>query len=228
MEEELKQTGEIEGAADQEKEVKTVPLAALEDERKKRQALEEKVRMLEENIALYKANLSSIEPKSQPKETKAEEDLFSGLDEDDVLTVREMKNILKKQAESLEREKQALIQSLGGTISEVQMMLTYPDYKDVITKHLPNVLKEKPHLRQAIVNSSNPYMLAYELGKLDPEYTKSKKMDEIDMKSQKIIENLSKPQLGGAKGKGAADLVNHYLNLTDEQLEERIAQIKRK
>lgn len=208
---------------------KMVPLAALEDERSKRQGLEEKVRTLEENLALYKANVNLSEPgiRREPEQPK-EKDLFEGMDEGDVMTVGEFKRIAAKQAEAFNKEKEDFGRNIGGFISEVQMMLWNPDYKEVISKNLPAVLKAKPHLAAAIKSSQNPYVLAYELGKLDPEYGKGKAGDQIDKNAQKIIDNLGKPQLGGAKGGGGLDMVSQYSNLSDEQLEERIARVKNK
>ena len=206
---------------------KTVPLAALEDERGKRQALEEKVRTLEENVALYRANLPGPDSRREPEPPK-EKDLLEGVDEDDVMTVGEMKKILKKQAESFTKEKEEFGQKVGGFISEVQMIVGNPDYKDVISKNLPNVLKAKPALAAAIKSSQNPYLLAYELGKLDPSYKAKETGDRIDKDAQKIIDNLEKPQLGKGGGGGGLDKVDAYAKLTDDQLEERISQVKNK
>ena len=206
---------------------KTVPLSALADERSKRQALEEKVKVLEENIALYRANMPDPNARREPEKVK-ETDLFEGLDEGDVLTVGEVKKIFQKKDESFRKEKEDFVRGMVASLSEVQMMIANPDYKDVITKNLPNVLKAKPYLREAIRTSQNPALLAYELGKLDPEYKEKKTGDEIDEKAKKIIDNLNKPNLGGVKGGGALELVSQYTNLTDDQLEERIAQIKNK
>jgi len=222
----LNLTGDQNAAAGQGGDQKTVPLAALEDERSKRQALEEKVRTLEENVALYRANVPGPDARREPEPPK-EKDLFEGMDEGDVMTVGEIKQLFNKQNEAFNREKEKLTQNFGGTISEVQMMLAYPDYKDVISKHLPNVFKIKPHVAKAL-KERNLYVLAYELGITDPEYGKAKAGDQIDKGAQRIIDNLHKPQLGGAKGGGAMDLIDHYANLTDDQLEERIAQVKNK
>jgi hypothetical protein len=204
---------------------KMVPLAALEDERGKRQALEEKVRNLEENMALYRANVPSPDARRETEPPK-EKDLFEGMDEGDVMTVGEIKKIFKKQAEDFNKEKEDFVQNVGGRISEVQMMITNPDYKEVIEKNLPNVLKAKPYLAGAIKSSSNPFVLAYELGKLDPGYKAKETGDKIDKEAQKIIDNLEKPQLGKTGGAGGLDKVDAYARLTDEQLEERINQVK--
>jgi hypothetical protein len=227
MENDQELTGVDGAAAEQAGDHKSVPLAALEDERGKRQALEDKVRNLEENIALFRANLPSAESKREVEQAK-EPDLLEGMDEGDVLTIGEMKKILQKQSESFKKEKDQFAQNIGGSISEIQTILWNPDYKEIVSKHLPNVLKIKPHLGDVIRTSKNPSALAYELAKLDPEYQKSKKSEEIDEKAQRIIDNLGKPQLSGAKGGGALDIVSRFSNLTDDQLEEEIAKVKNK
>jgi len=228
MADDLDLTGDkIQPAAGKDGDQKTVPLVALEDERGKRQALEEKVRNLEENMALMRNNPREPDGQVERKEVE-EKDFFDGMDEADVMTVGEVKRVMAKQKEDLKKEKETFGKTVGGLISQLTMMVENPDAKEVISKHLPNVLKLKPHLKEAIRTSSNPYALAYELGKLDPEYGKGKKGDEIDKDAKKIIENLEKPQIGAAKGGGALDQVSVYSNLTDEQLEERIAHVKNK
>jgi hypothetical protein len=217
----------IQPAAGKEGDQKMVPLAALEDERGKRQAAEERVRTVEEQNALYRANVPGPDVRRESEPAK-EKDLFEGMDEGDVMTVGEFKRIMGKERENFNKEKENFSQSIGGFISEVQMMIGNPDYKEVISKNLPNVLKTKPHLAAAIKSSQNPYLLAYELGKLDPEYGRGKGAGELDKNARKIIDNLEKPQLGGAKGGGGLDQVSAYSNLTDEQLEERIAVVKNK
>lgn len=149
-----------------------VPLDALQAERAQRQALQDEIKIMKDHLALMQAN------QSQPKEKPMDD--FDGLSEDDVLTVKDLKKALK------EKEKQ-----FSMTIQELRMTQKYPDYQDVVTKYLPEVLKQNPGLQNTLINSQD-YELAYYLAKNSDSYKKESKKATKNADAQRIVENSSK------------------------------------
>lgn len=149
-----------------------VPLDALQAERSMRQNLQDEVKIMKDHLSLMQAN--QAQPKVQPKED------FEGMSEDDVLTVRDFKKALGS------REKQ-----FNSTIQELRMTQKYPDYQDVVTKFLPEVLKQNPGLQNTLVNSQD-YELAYYLAKNSDTYKSSTKKATKNADAQRIVENSNR------------------------------------
>ncbi len=122
----------------------SVPLSALQAERKQRQELQQNLKIMQDHLELMKAN--------QPK--KSEEETFGNLQDDDVLTVGEA----KKQLNKLQNDHRL-------SIEELKMQQTYSDYQEIVRNYLPDILKEDPELRVEIEHAKNPYRLAYSLAK---------------------------------------------------------------
>lgn len=174
-----------------------VPLEALESERAKRQQREDELRMMRENMALLMAQ-------QQPKQ-KAEED-FSGLSDDDVLTVKEFKQWFGK-------EKQQMQMSL----QELRMTQKYPDYEEVVTKYLPEVLKENPGLRNTL-QESNDYELAYFLAKKSDQYQSSHKKQKRNADAERIVQNANRA--GSLSSVGQTSPINEakrYRDMSDAE-----------
>ena len=125
----------------------SVPLSALQSERAQRQQLAEELQTMKDNLALLERNQYQA---SQPRE----EDIA----DDDIPTWGE----LKKYQSQKEREYQQ-------TIQELKLAQKHPDYSEVVTKYLPNVLKQNPELRQTL-EATHDYNLAYYLAKNSEAY----------------------------------------------------------
>jgi len=78
-------------------------------------------------------------------------------------------------------------------IEELKLAQLYPDYTDVIKKHLPEVLKSDPDLRDAISSAPNPYKMAYVLAKRSDSYMKEMRDKTRSPEVQQAVQNLSKP-----------------------------------
>ena len=147
---------------------KMVPLDALEDERRKRQEYEDQLRLFKDHMALMQAN--------QQKQA----DEWSDLQEDDVLTVKEAKRALGQ----IDSKYQA-------SLKELQMAQKHPDYNEVITQYLPEVIKSNPSLRRAIEQTQD-YELAYHLAKSSDAYREKTKAAKKNADAQKILQNTQK------------------------------------
>ncbi len=151
---------------------RNVPLDALQAERAERQKLQDELRMMKDHLALMSANQS--QPKAEPK------DEFDGLSEDDVLTVKDLKRALGQK----EKEFQM-------TIQELQMTQKYPDYQQIVTQYLPEVLKQNPGLRESLTKSQD-YELAYYLAKNSDAYKTQSKSAKKNADAERIVQNANR------------------------------------
>ncbi len=134
-----------------------VPLSALQAERRQRQELQQNMKMLQDHLELIRAN-------QQGSTKKKQEDQFSELQDDDVLTVKEAKKFME-----------SIQQNYQTSIEELKMQQAYPDYAETVQQYLPDVLKENPDLRDDIQRAKNPYKLAYFLAKKSDQYKAANK-----------------------------------------------------
>lgn len=148
---------------------KQVPLVALESERNKRQHLEEENRMMREHFALLQAQ--------QRQSATPQQDELSNLDDSDVMTIGEFKKISSK-----------ITNDFQMTIQELKMTQKYPDYQDVVTRYLPEVLKTNPNLRDAL-SKSQDYDLAYYLAKNSDSYKSDNRKVKKNEDAERIIKN---------------------------------------
>ena len=148
-----------------------VPLDALKAERAERQRLQEELSMMRDNMKMLMAQ------QNQPKPTKADE--FDGLTDDDVLTVGELKKALSN------RESQYKM-----SIEELRMSQKHPDYQEVVTKYLPDVLKQNPSLLHSL-QQTNDYELAYHLAKNSDAYKQSQQTVKRNADAERIVQNAN-------------------------------------
>lgn len=176
-----------------------VPLMALESERSKRQQLEEENRMMKDHFALLQSNNRQAPP--QPSR-----DEFDGLDDSDVLTVADFKKLSSKMANQF-----------NMTLEEVKMSQKNPDYQEVISKYLPEVLNQNPSLK-ASLQKSQDYDLAYYLAKNSESYKAQHKKSKVNADAERIIKNSS--QAGTLSSMGSSTPVGQakrYKDLSDDE-----------
>lgn len=156
-----------------EREEERVPLSALQAERRQRQELQQNLKMMQDHLELLRAN--------QTSSSKPQDDQFSDLQDDDVLTVKEAKKFM----ESLQHNYQM-------SIEELKMQQSYPDYAEIVRNYLPEVLKENPELRDDIQRAKNPYKLAYFLAKKSDQYKSDNKQVQKSEKAERILKNSNR------------------------------------
>lgn len=173
---------------------KVVPLDALEAERAQRQKLADELQMIKDHFALLK---SQQESQKQPKKSE-----FEGLSDDDVLTVGEFKKAL-----------QSKDQQYQMSMEELRVMQQNPDYQEVVTKYLPEVLKSNPELRRSL-ETTQDYQLAYHLAKNSDQYRQAHSQPAQKSKeAQKIIENANRA--GSLSSAGAGTPVSEAMRYKD-------------
>lgn len=150
-------------------EAKMVPLEALQAERQQRQALDDKLQAIENHMQLLQTQQNQAQTaKDEP-----------GLQDDDILTVGEAKKFMSE----IDTKYQASMQ-------EVKMQQKYPDYKDVVTKYLPEIIKEKPWLADNL-RKTQDYELAYELAKNSEGYRQESNKKKRSADADAILNNAS-------------------------------------
>lgn len=189
------------GAVQQDRQV---PLDALQAERAERQRLQDELRMIKDNVALMMSNQQQ-QQRPQPK------DDFDGLGDDDVLTVGEFKKALSK------KERQ-----YNMSLEEVRMTQKHPDYQEVITQYLPEVLKTNPGLQNTL-QQTNDYELAYYLAKNSDAYKSSNKRAARNADAERIVQNANKS--GALSSVGQTSPINEakrYRDMSDQDFKAQV------
>lgn len=213
MSEDLQPTGVITEAAAQSVEQvqeaqpsqeQTIPLSALQAERQQRQQLQEQLRMMQDHVELLRTN--QMVQQKQPQK-----DQFSDLSDDDVLTVGQAKKFVSQ-----------LGQQQKAEVEELKMATQYPDYAETVKKYLPEVIKENPELRDAIMNSPNPFRTAYILAKKSDSYLKERGL-ERSPEAQKVIQQQQRAGNLSAVGSATpATQVSSWKNMSDKEFEKHV------
>lgn len=147
---------------------RNVPLDALQAERAERQRLQDELKMIKDHMMLMQSSQQRQEPKS---------DEFSGLQDDDVLTVGEFKKALSQKEQTYQM-----------TLQELRMTQKYPDYQETIAKYLPDVIKQNPSLRESLLKTQD-YELAYYLAKNSDSYKKDHKKAIRNQDAERMVQN---------------------------------------
>lgn len=179
---------------------RTVPLDALESERAKRQRLEEENRLMKENYELLKASQQNNIPK--------QENDLDGLDDDDILTVSQFKKLSAKMSNQFKT-----------SLDELQMSQRNPDYQEVVTKYLPEVIKSNPSLRETLQKTQD-YELAYYLAKNSEGYRNANNTQKRNSDAERIIKNSEAS--GGLSSVGASTPVSQarrYRDMSDQEFQ---------
>jgi hypothetical protein len=151
-----------------------VPLDALQAERAERQRLQDELKMVKDNMQLMMASQQHAAPQSQPK------DEFDQVSPDDVLTYGDLQKILSKKEQQYQMN-----------LQELRMTQKHPDYQEVVTQYLPEVLKDNPGLRNTL-QQTNDYELAYHLAKNSEAYRTANKRAKKNADAQRVVENAQR------------------------------------
>jgi len=175
-----------------------VPLSALQSERAKRQSMEDELRMIKDHLALNQVQ------QSQPQQKQKDD--FEGMDDGDVMTVGEFKKLTS-----------GLTNKFQMTIEEMKMSQKNPDYQDVITRYLPDVLKNNPGLKNTLQKTQD-YELAYYLAKNSDTYRTENKQKKKSVDAQRIVANSSKTSSLSSMGSPSPiSQAKRYKDMSDDE-----------
>lgn len=165
---------------------RTVPLEALEAERRKRQDLEAQNRALQDLMI-----------KSKGQETPVDD----SDDEDEFITKAEMKERLSKVTFAQKRE-----------VLEEAFVENKPEAIELINTHLEGIIKRKPWLAPTIQAAPNRYARAYEIVQdYMPKDAPAQKFSRPQADAKRIIENSQKPGNPATIAKAANSSNEAYL-----------------
>ena len=152
--------------------------------------------------------------------------------ENDFITAAEAR-ALNEYRESVMREDYDM--KLMG-VQEESFKKDHDDYDDVVNLLVLPAIKNNPRIWDMIRSSGNPAKAAYDYGTMQPlyqEFLRSEAESKANAKTgevvDKISKNLSRPStLGSApiRGRAESDKVREILEMSDEDLEKRIADAK--
>jgi hypothetical protein len=184
---------------EQQTEEQNVPLAALQSERAQRQQLQDEIKMMKEHMSLIQAN--QVQQRApEPK------DELDDLDEGDVLTVGGAKKFLSKMNKQYQM-----------SIEELKMSQKHPDYQEIITKYLPEVIKNNPGLRNTL-ESTQDYELAYYLAKNSDVYRGEKGKAKKNADAERIVQNSK--SAGSLSSVGSTTPISQAKRYKDMPVEE--------
>lgn len=184
----------------------SVPVEALQAERAQRQNLQDELRVIKDHIALMQAQQNAS---SQNQQTAKED---AGYDKDDVITYGELEKLLSKK----ERQYQM-------SIEELKMVQKYPDYQEIVTKYLPEVLTQNPSLRSTLAETQN-YELAYYLAKTSGGYQNTSKSKKKNADAERIVQNAQ--ETGSLSSVGSTSPMNQakrYKDMSDEDFRKTVS-----
>jgi hypothetical protein len=181
-----------------------------------------KIDQLKDQTSLYKTQLTVLQSgRGAAAPEPADNDPFSGREEDDVITVAEMRRIMSQMSSQI-----------GGSLGEARLAADKPDYTEVVQTHLPNYLQSNPEMIQ-VLRSLPPHSrpgLAYLFGTLDPNYQAKKNQAKLAKETSgdatRIAANKAKPNMAGKGGGSPLSRAGHYETMDDAELERTISQVK--
>lgn len=158
--------------AEQPVEEERVPLSALQAERAERQKVKDELKQMREYMSLM--------ARQQANPEKAPEDEFSKYSEDDVITYGDLQKLLGKKEQQYQM-----------SIKELKMIQKYPDYEQVVTKYLPEVLNQQPGLRTTLEQTQD-YELAYYLARNSDAYKSENRKAKKSADAERLVQNANK------------------------------------
>lgn len=181
-----------------------VPANVLQEQKLQNESLQQELRMIKDHLSLLQANQSRV------PEKKVDE--FEGMDDTDVMTVGQFKQVAQKYNTQLRM-----------SVEELKISQKYPDYQEVVTKYLPEVIKQNPSLYQSLQHTQD-FELAYYLAKNSETYKNQNKTTKRNADAEKMVKNATQSgtlsSIGGVSGLQAS---KKYKDMSDDEFRKEIA-----
>lgn len=200
----------------------------MSEQKKEIESLRQEKSRMEQQQQLYQAYLqSAYTPQSQQGQPAQEEDPWAEIPDEDVPMGS---NIKKAFGKVLSKEKQQFNETVGqlrAELNSLKLQSSHSDYKDVVMYGL-KAAQADPNLANAMASSSNPALLAYQLGKAHPEYQEKQWNQKQSDEAKRIVENSQLPGSANRAATGGSPLskTNFFMDCSDEDFEKHIAKIK--
>ena len=143
------------------------------------------------------------------------------------MTGADFKRAVSKVEERANKRVESELGEIKKQLGTMQAKSQYTDYDEVVGYTLKQAQND-PNLAQAIASSSNPQLLAYQLGKATPDYLEKKQSKKQSAEAQRIVENAQKPGSvnQATTGGGALSRSEWIKGCDDREFEAHIAKIK--
>lgn len=204
-------------------------LGDLQEERKRRQDLELKLRDLEAAKQQFEAQIVEAGKETEPT-----------FKDDDVPTVRGVKKVAEDVTTPIKQQMEALRGELNAykvSLSEQKAINEYTadkvgvdlEYNKVISEGFTELVRQNPGYRAVVLGSSNPAEEAYRIGLTHPKFRDIILKREAEKMLEKLNTNTDKAKVpaGGGGGKNKIKVENlsvkDLMKLSDEELD-RLAQ----
>lgn len=186
---------------------------ALEEAQRQNQTYQQQLNVFQ-NYMNQQQQQQVAQPAAAPMDT------FS---DDDVMTGADMKRALGSMMEQKEQQFQKKLEEQQSQLAVMGMRSQYSDYDQVVQNAI-KMAETNPELAEAIRTSSNPGLLAYQLGKAH-----APQANEQAAAAKRIVENSQKPGSASqaATGGSALSKVDFFSDMSNQEFESHIAKVKR-
>lgn len=162
---------------------------------------DERDRLLRDHIELLKAQ-QAPKPRQKEPEVNFESD-------DDIFTVGQAKKAFKE---------------LQRANEELRVAAKHKDYEEVITKYLPEAIKENPAIRSWLERDDAPYEKAYFLAKKSDAYLRDRVAKTRSDDAKKLAKNTSSTgSLSSVGSNSSARGTVDYKNMSDDDFDQLVA-----
>lgn len=191
----------------EEHQVETTEMEAMpdetlsEDQPKAEFNLHQTNKLLQDHIELLRAQQPKPAPSTNPE--------FNFESDDDILTVGQAKRAFQEMQRANE---------------ELRVAARHKDYEEVITKFLPEAIKENPHIRDWIENSNSPYEQAYYMAKKSDAYLKERVAKSRSQDAAKLSKNTKTAgNLSAIGANSTARGTTDYKSMSDSDFDALVA-----
>ena len=179
-----------------------VPLAALESERAQRQQMQDELNVMKEHIGLMQARQQ--QPPLPPPEPT--------LNDDDVMTFGEFKKVANE-----------FNNNINVRLNELQMSKKHSDYDEVISKYLPEIIKQDPSIGESL-RKTQDFNMAYRLAKSSEGYRKDNHQRKKSSDAERLLANAEQTgNLSSVGGTSPISMVKRYRDMSDESFKKEMA-----
>lgn len=229
---------------DQSKEI-TVPLHVVEavrnelkDTKTQAQTLREQMQQIQA-LQQFGGGMPQQQQAQSPTQSQTVEDPLSGMEDDDLLSVNDMRKIITQIKTTSTPDP-----NLTNTIAKMQVQMQDPNYETTIRTYLPEMVASQPILREMITRAPNPLAAALSVAKMSPRYIQGNQQQQLQQQGgqqqqgqntgprdvlsdlQRIIENATKPGNPGAVGGGGAvSGFDRFRNMPDADFDAEVNRV---
>lgn len=179
--------------------------------------LELQNRYLQQQTALYESTIN------ERRQQEAQKLPWETISDDELLTGAHFKSSMQNGLSMMERR----LQQAEERLKQETFKARHADYNEVVGLTLKEA-ESNPALAQAIKSSSDPYLLAYTMGKRQQDLLAERNRQAKVAEAERVIENSKKPGSVNSVHSGSAPLskADRMLSMSDRDFEEYIARVK--